>query len=161
MNLKGRTLLASAATAFVLTASFSAAAPGAARVITIKGNDEMKFDVVSIKAAPGEQVQVKVVTTGKIPKVVMAHNFVLLKKGTNAKAFADEAMKATPASSYIPAALKAQVVAFTGLAGPGETVQVTFTVPKVPGRYEFICTFPGHYAAGMKGVFVVAAKTTS
>ena len=69
-------------------------------------------------------------------------------------------MQATPQSSYIPAALKAQVVASTGLAGPGETVQVTFRAPKVPGKYEFICTFPGHYLAGMKGVLVVAAKST-
>jgi azurin len=160
MNPRNRTLLASAATAFVLTAAFSAAAQGPARVVTIKATDDMKFDVVNIKAAPGERLQVKVVTVGKIPKVVMAHNFVLLRKGANAKAFADEAMKATPASSYIPAALKAQVVAFTALAGPGETVQVTFAAPKAPGRYEFICTFPGHYAAGMKGVLVVAAKST-
>jgi azurin len=159
MNLNNR-VLASAATVFLLTASFSAAAPGAARVITIKATDDMKFDVVSIKAVPGERLQVKVVTIGKIPKAAMAHNFVLLKKGTNAKAFADEAMKATPASSYIPASLKAQVVAFTGLAGPGETVQITFTAPKVPGRYEYICSFPGHYLAGMKGVLVVAPKST-
>jgi azurin len=89
----------------------------------------------------------------------MAHNFVLLKKGTDAKAFADQAMKAQ-ATGYIAAALKAQVLASTGLAGPGETVQVTFKVPTAPGKYEFICSFPGHFAAGMKGTLIVAGSTT-
>jgi uncharacterized cupredoxin-like copper-binding protein len=41
------------------------------------------------------------------------------------------------------------------LAGPGDTVQVTFTVPSKPGRYPFICTFVGHYQAGMTGTLVV------
>ena len=36
-----------------------------------------------------------------------------------------------------------------------ETVEVTFTVPAKPGKYEFICTFPGHYTLGMKGVLTV------
>jgi azurin len=159
MNVKGRTLLASAALAVALTVSFSAA-QAKVRVITLRATDDMKFDITTIKAAPGEQLQVKVVTVGKIPKFAMAHNFVLLKQGTNAKAFADQAMKATVESSYIPAALKGQVVASTKLAGPGETVEVTFTAPKVPGKYEFICSFPGHYAAGMKGVLIVAPKST-
>ena len=135
MNVKGRTLFASAALAVALTVSFSAAPAGKSRVITLRATDDMKFDITTIKAAPGEQLQVKVVTVGKIPKFAMAHNFVLLKQGTNAKAFADQAMKATVESSYIPAGQKAQVVAFTGLAGPGETVEVTFTAPKVPGKY--------------------------
>jgi uncharacterized cupredoxin-like copper-binding protein len=32
---------------------------------------------------------------------------------------------------------------------------VKFTAPQAPGEYPFICTFPGHYAIGMKGVLVV------
>jgi uncharacterized cupredoxin-like copper-binding protein len=32
---------------------------------------------------------------------------------------------------------------------------VTFTVPKKPGVYTFICTFPGHFAGGMKGTLTV------
>jgi azurin len=47
------------------------------------------------------------------------------------------------------------VIAKTALAGPGETVQITFVVPAKPGRYPFICTFAGHYQAGMKGTLVV------
>lgn len=132
----------------------AAAGPGPARVVTVKAGDDMKFDVTTITARPGEALQVKVTTVGKIPKFAMAHNFVLLTKGADAKAFADQAIQAR-ATNFVPAGLKAQVLAATGLAGPGETVEVTFTAPSAPGTYVYICSFPGHYAAGMKGVLVV------
>ena len=32
---------------------------------------------------------------------------------------------------------------------------IEFTAPAKPGSYTFFCTFPGHFAAGMKGVLVV------
>jgi azurin len=145
--------LAVAGVLAALATTFPAAA--APRIVVLKGGDDMKYDVVALAAKPGETLRVQVVTTGKIPKFAMAHNFVLLKAGTDAKAFADKAMQSKPELSYIPPALKGQVIAFTQLAGPGETVEVTFTAPSAPGKYEYICTFPGHYAAGMKGVLTV------
>jgi uncharacterized cupredoxin-like copper-binding protein len=36
--------------------------------------------------------------------------------------------------------------------GQGGVISVAF---KKPGRYAFICTVPGHVAAGMKGVLIV------
>jgi len=50
---------------------------------------------------------------------------------------------------------KAQVLASTKLAGPGETVETTVKVPAKAGSYPYMCTFPGHFAAGMKGTLVV------
>jgi len=150
MHVRG--LAAAVAIAVLGAAVASANTP---RTIVIKGGDDMKYDVVAITAKPGEMLRVQFVTTGKIPKFAMAHNFVLLKTGTDAKAFADKAMQATPDSSYIPAAMKGQVIAFTPLAGPGEKVEVTFKAPAAPGKYEYICTFPGHFAAGMRGVLTV------
>ena len=47
------------------------------------------------------------------------------------------------------------MLANTTLAGNGETVEVTFTAPKAPGVYTYICTFPGHFLAGMKGTLTV------
>jgi azurin len=55
----------------------------------------------------------------------------------------------------VPAARKADVLASTALAGPGETVEVTFKVPAKAGAYPYLCTFPGHFAAGMKGEITV------
>ena len=59
---------------------------------------------------------------------------------------------------FVTGALRVGVsarLAKTALAGPGETVQVTFTVPSTPGDYPYLCTFAGHYQAGMKGALTV------
>jgi azurin len=124
------------------------------RVVEIVGNDQMKYSVTSITAKPGETITVRLKSVGTLPKVAMAHNFVLLAKGTDAEAFAKAAAMAA-ASGYIPPAMKAKVLALTGLAGNGQTVEVTFKAPKQPGRYDYVCTFPGHFFAGMKGVLTV------
>ena len=126
----------------------------APRVVDIVGNDQMQFSVTSITAKPGETLTVRLKSVGTLPKVAMAHNFVLLAKGTDAKAFANAAAMAA-ASGYIPPAMKAQVLALTGLAGNGQTVEVTFKAPKQPGRYDYLCSFPGHFLAGMKGILTV------
>ena len=46
--------------------------------------------------------------------------------------------------------MKDKVLASTKLAGPGETVEVTSTRRR-RRVYEFVCSFPGHFLAGMKG----------
>jgi len=46
------------------------------------------------------------------------------------------------------------VIASTKMLGPGETATVTFTAP-APGVYDYICTFPGHALAGMRGTLTV------
>ena len=133
-----------------------AAAPAAkgVRTIELTGGDDMKFNLTKLEAKPGETLHVVLKSTGTIPKVAMGHNFVLLKLGSDVAEFIKASMTAA-ATDYVPADLKAQVVATTKLAGPGETVEVTFKVPAKAGSYPYMCTFPGHYAAGMKGELVV------
>jgi len=133
-------------------ASVLAAPPG--RLIELTGNDQMKYNVVAITAKPGELLHVRLKSTGTLPKIAMAHNFVLLAKGTDAAAFTNASATAS-ATGYIPPQFKAKVLASTGLVGPGETVDVTFKAPAAPGRYTFLCSFPGHFVAGMKGVLTV------
>ena len=124
------------------------------RVVTMTGTDSMKFSVTAIEAKPGEALTVKLVSQGALPKVAMAHNFVLLAAKTDAAAFSTAAASAR-ATDFIPPAQKAQVLAATKLAGAGETVEVTFNAPKEPGVYTYICSFPGHFIAGMKGTLTV------
>lgn len=126
----------------------------APRVVAITGTDAMKFSVTAIEAKPGEKITVKLTGQGAIPKVAMAHNFVLLAAKTDATAFANAGMASRP-TDFIAPAMKDKVLAATALAGNGETVEVTFDAPKTPGVYDFICTFPGHFAAGMKGTLTV------
>ncbi|MEO5822225.1 MAG: plastocyanin/azurin family copper-binding protein [Vicinamibacteraceae bacterium] len=126
----------------------------APRVVAITGTDAMKYSVAAIEAKPGEKITVKLTGQGAIPKVAMAHNFVLLAAKTDAAAFSTAAASAR-ATDFIPAAMKDKVLASTKLAGTGETVEVTFDAPKEPGVYTYLCTFPGHFMAGMKGTLTV------
>ncbi len=148
--------LAVAAAALAVAAAaphpLSAAQP-AARTIEIQVGDNMKFTPNEIAAKPGERLHVVLKDTGVMPKTAMAHNFIVLKKGANAKAFVEKSQTAR-ATDFIAPEVKDQILANTSLVGPGETVDVTFTAPPV-GTYTFICSFPGHYAVGMKGTLTV------
>ncbi len=125
-----------------------------ARTIEIIGTDNLKFDVTAIEAAPGEQITIRYTTESEMPKMAMAHNVVVIDKDADVDKVAMASMQAAD-NEYISPDHKESIVAATALAGGGETVEVTFTVPKAPGEYPYICTFPGHYMAGMKGVLTV------
>jgi azurin len=129
-------------------------AGAAGRTVEITGGDDMKFSVTAISAKPGETLHIVLKSVGTVPKIAMAHNFVALKAGVDAAKFSQDAMTARD-TDYVPAAGKASVLASTKLAGPGETVEVTFKAPAKPGVYPYLCTFPGHYAAGMRGELTV------
>lgn len=148
-------LVAMPASGFAQAAKKAApAASGAARTIEIKGTDDMKFSVTAITAKPGEQLRIVLTTVSTMPKMVMAHNWILLKKTADPQAFANAGALARD-TAFIAPAQKVNVIANTSLAGGGEKVEVTFTAPKVPGQYPYLCSFPGHFAAGMKGTLTV------
>jgi azurin len=130
-----------------------AAAKGV-RTVEVIGTEDMKFSLTTITAKPGEQLRVRLVVKGAMPKVAMAHNWVLLTKGASPVDFVSAAVMAS-ATAYIPEAKKADVVATTALAGAGETVEVVFKVPAVAGDYPYLCSFPGHFQAGMRGTLTV------
>ena len=142
----------STAIAFILLAT--ALSAKAVKTVTITGTEQMKWDVPTIEAKPGEQIHVVLKAAGSMPKAAMAHNFVLLKAGVNPQDVATAAMTARE-TDFIPASMKDKIIANTTLAGGGETVEVTFKAPMKPGTYPYLCTFPGHYAVGMKGELVV------
>lgn len=121
----------------------------AVRTIILNSNDQMKFDKTEIRVKAGEKIKLTLNHTGKLPKTAMGHNFVLLAKGTDIAKFATAAMD-SKATQYIPAK---GVLAHTKLIGGGESTTIEFTVP-AKGVYDFICSFPGHYAM-MKGKFIV------
>ena len=128
-----------------------AAAP---RTIDIIGNDEMKYSVTTITAKPGEKIRIRIISRGLIPKIAMAHNVVVLKPETDIMKLLTTGAPHRE-TDFIPPAMMSFVIAKTGFAGPGETMQVVFTVPTKPGNYPYLCTFAGHYQAGMKGTLIV------
>jgi len=138
------------------SAASSAPAPAAPAVASIEltANDSMKFNQTRFEVSAGQDVKVTMTNLGTMPKVAMGHNFILLKKGTDLKAFTDAAIMAA-ATDYIPAALADQIIAHTKLLGPKQSDEVNFKAPTEPGEYPFICSFPAHFLSGMKGVMVV------
>jgi azurin len=141
-------------TALVCGLVLATAAYAAPRVVKLKGTDNLQYDVKKIDAKPGEEIEIQLTTVSSMSKAEMAHNFILLAKNAPIDAFVMEGAMAR-ATDYIPAGKKSFILASTGLAGGGETVKVTFKAPTEPGEYTYICSFPGHYMAGMKGVLVV------
>jgi azurin len=147
---------ASKTTATAPAGGTAAGAPTAAsgRLIEITGNDTMKFSITEIRAKPGESLTVQLSNIGTMPKFSMGHNWVLLKPTANIEAFVGEAAQAAT-TEYVPPSKKADVLAHTKLLGPKEKDSVTFQAPKQPGKYPFLCSFPGHYQVGMKGDLIV------
>jgi azurin len=133
-------------------ASTSKAPAGAPRVIEITANDQMKFSLTTIEAKAGEQLKVVLTNVGTLPKEAMGHNWVLLKAGTDGNAFSAAAITAKD-KDYIPDSMKDSVIAHTALLGPRKSDEVSFTVPPA-GEYPFICSFPAHFAVGMKGTLI-------
>lgn len=145
---------AAQSTTSTTTAKGKAPAAKGARTVALTAADNMKYDKTEITARPGETLHIVLKNTGTMPKLVGAHNFLVLKAGTDQAAFTAAAFNARE-TDFIPPSMKAAVIASTALAGPGETVEVTFKVPAKAGTYPFLCSFPGHFALGMRGTLVV------
>lgn len=133
---------------------FSGAPADPPRTIEIVGTDDMKYSVTTIRAHAGEPLRLRLVTKSTLPRIVMAHNIVVLKAGTDVARFINDGAPFR-ITDFIAPTMKDAVIAKTPFAAGGQTVEVVFTAPSTPGRYPFVCTFSGHYQAGMKGTLIV------
>jgi azurin len=131
------------------------AAPGErARLVHLSGLDNMTFTDRTIEARPGELIEIELHAMSGLPPDLMKHNFVLLDPEVSVNGFIQVAAIARD-SAHVPEAMRRYVIAATALARAGETVTTTFRTPATPGRYPFVCSFPGHFTAGMKGELIV------
>jgi azurin len=125
--------------------------------VTVQADDKMRYDFTAFDVAPGQKVSVTFKNIGTTPKFSMGHNFVLLDRTINTgniqSAFLDKA-SSEASHDYVPPGAK-EVLAHSKLLGPGETEVVTFNAPYIPGEYLYVCSFPGHYSQGTKGVMTV------
>ncbi len=87
---------------------------------------------------------------------LMIHNFVLVAPGAADEVgdLADQLAKQPYGLSrqYVPETPK--ILQSTRLVNPKAKAQLDFTAPNEPGRYPFLCTFPGHWRL-MKGTLIV------
>jgi azurin len=138
------------------SAGSASASPASSTVsVELTAGDTMRYNQTTIEAKPGQEVKVSLTNVGTMPKTAMAHNFILLQKGTDPKAFVDAGATSTPAAEYIADSMKDKVLAHTKLLGPKESDEITFKAPTEPGEYTYLCSFPAHFVSGMKGTLVV------
>jgi azurin len=122
--------------------------------VVVEANDQMQFNKKTFEIKAGDTIKLTLKHVGKLPKIAMGHNLVILQKGTNLAGWASKAMTAA-ATNYIPVdeASKKAVIAKTKVLGGGETDSVTFSI-KEAGEYQYLCSFPGHFAL-MQGKITV------
>ncbi len=87
---------------------------------------------------------------------IMIHNFVLVQPDAAEEVgtLADQLAKQPNALArqYVPESPK--ILQSTRLINPKARAQLDFTAPSQPGRYPYLCTFPGHWRI-MRGVLIV------
>lgn len=122
-----------------------------AKPITIETGKNLTYATPEFRVQAGQKLRF----TLKNPDVV-PHNWVLVKPGSLREVgeLANQLI-ASPyayAEHYIPKS--DQLLNYTDVVGPGQSQTIYFTAPKAPGRYPYLCTFPGHWMV-MNGVMIV------
>ena len=123
-------------------------------VVEITADDKMHYNLEAFTVPAGGQVKLKLVNIGKMPMASMGHNLVILGTDVNANKFATDAASSRE-NDYIPLNYSAEIIAATKLLGPGQSDIIEFTAPVESGEYTFLCSFPAHLYAGMRGVMKV------
>jgi azurin len=111
----------------------------------------MKFNKTQIKIKSGQKIKLTLRHIGKMDVKLMGHNVVILKKDVNPAEFAAKAAIERE-NQYIPKDSQ-EIIAHTKLIGGGQVTSIEFNASE-PGIYEFLCSFPGHFAM-MRGKFIV------
>ena len=105
-----------------------------------------------IPAKPNQPIRVEFQNPDVTP-----HNFVLVQPGSLEEVglAANEMAKdpeAAKSGQFIPKSRK--IIVHTRMLKQGERETLRFKAPRKPGRYPYLCTFPGHWLI-MKGTLVV------
>ena len=119
--------------------------------ITLETATGLQFAQKELRVKAGRGVALTLVNPDSMP-----HNWVLTKPtALEAVALLSAKMASEPdayARHYVPDS--ADILCHTRLLDPGKRTTVYFNAPREPGRYPYLCTFPGH-AQIMRGVLVV------
>jgi len=114
----------------------------------------LKFDTTELTVHAGDRIRLVFHNADD-----MLHNFVLAKPGQG-QAVGQAALSLGldgTAKNYVP---DSDAVLFhTAVLQPGASDTIFFVAPSAPGDYDYICSFPGHYAL-MHGIFHVIPKGT-
>jgi putative heme-binding domain-containing protein len=122
-----------------------------AREVRIACGSNLTFATPIFRARCGEPLRVTLVNPDVVP-----HNWALVQPGA-LKQVGDLTNRFisdpdAPLRHYVPDT--PEVLAFTDIVSPGEEFSIYLTAPDEPGRYPFLCTFPGHWMV-MNGEMIV------
>jgi putative heme-binding domain-containing protein len=125
-----------------------------ARPITIETGTNLSYVTRTFNVKAGEPIALTLDNPDVVP-----HNLAIVKPGTLERvgSMANKLISDPDAAirHYIPQS--SDVLAFTDVVGPKSKFTIHFTAPETPGRYPYLCTFPGHWLI-MNGEMVVEAK---
>jgi azurin len=122
-----------------------------ARPIAMETGSNLSFATRSFRVRAGEPIALTLLNPDVVP-----HNWALAKPGTLDRV-GDLANRfiADPDAvfrHYIPPT--DEVLAYTDVVFPREEFTIYFHAPQEPGRYPYLCTFPGHWKV-MNGEMIV------
>jgi putative heme-binding domain-containing protein len=114
--------------------------------------DQMQFDRKQIAVEAGKAVEILFDNTD-----IMPHNLVITEPGAMAEVggLAEKMGLEGQARDFLPDSK--EILWATRLVTPGQSAKLSFTAPEKPGRYPYVCTFPGHWLV-MNGVMIVVPK---
>ncbi|MCA9008628.1 MAG: c-type cytochrome [Planctomycetaceae bacterium] len=122
-----------------------------ARSIEIETGKNLSYLTKEFTVKAGEPLAFTLVNPDVVP-----HNWVLVQPGSlQLVGQLGNQLIANPeayARQYIPESDK--VIVYTDIVSPSDKQTIYFQAPTVPGRYPYLCTFPGHWMV-MNGVMIV------
>ncbi|QJE96421.1 DUF7133 domain-containing protein [Luteolibacter luteus] len=121
--------------------------------------EQLRFDTTRMVVEAGKPFQIIFENPDNMP-----HNLVIVQPGSY-QAVAESVQAQAPdkldskGRAYVPDK-DSRVIAATKLIEAGQKETISITAPQKEGVYEFVCTFPGHWAI-MHGKLVVTADVDS
>ncbi len=115
--------------------------------------DQMLFDKDRLAVQAGKPVEILFENTD-----IMPHNFAILRPGTlEPVGIMAEAQATQPGAmerNYVP--VTNDVLLASRLLQPRDSQRLSYTAPKEPGIYPYVCTYPGHWRRMYGALYVVA-----
>ncbi len=124
---------------------------GGSREVKIAAGQNLTYDMREFHAKAGEAIKLVFNNPDAVP-----HNWVLIQPG-KLQEIGIEANKlvADPEAlirQYVP--MSSDVICYSDIVDGKQAATIEFRVPNKPGRYPYLCTFPGHWMV-MNGTMIV------
>ena len=122
-----------------------------AKAITIETGSNLSYATRSFRVRTGEPIELTLSNPDVVP-----HNWALVKPGTLQRVgdLTNRLISDPDAvvRQYIPDS--SDVLTYTDVVLPRDEFTIYFHAPQQPGRYPYLCTFPGHWLV-MNGEMIV------